>query len=91
MVVSIAQGIRGSLIECRIIIAKFGECRSRGIGDFVQGDVNVANSFEYSDGGRPGVGIVAVPCGESKSVPQDTKLMLEFWRCAWGIKSRRYF
>ena len=91
MVVSIAQRIGGSLIECRIVIAKFGECRSRGINDLVPGDLNVANSFEYSEGGRPGVGIIAVPCGESKPVPQDTKLMLEFWKCASVIKSRRYF
>lgn len=46
---------------------------------FLQGDLNVAKSFEHWDSGRPGVGIVVVPCGDNKSVQHVTKLMLEFW------------
>ncbi len=36
-------------MERRIVIAKFGECRCRGIDAFVQDDIDVANSFEHSD------------------------------------------
>jgi hypothetical protein len=74
-----AQGIRGRLIEHRVIIGKFRECRCCGIDVFMQGDVNVADSFEHSDGGRPGVRMVVIPCGANKSVPQLAKPMLEFW------------
>jgi hypothetical protein len=79
MTVSIAHGIRGRLIEDRVIVVGIiGESCCRGIDAFMQGDVNVADSFKHLDGGQPGVRIIVIPCGANKSVPQVAKPTLEF-------------